>query len=130
MDTWSAVGPTEMVRPMYDDCMNNVFNKYLEDICKSQLDEIAELKSRDKQMVQMWKELQDKDSVIRDLKDKLKERENLIEKLITLVPKHSQALVEIDELKTTIMALEIQAAESEHRADEEKRQRIVMVMRR
>ena len=89
MDTWSAVGPTEMVLPMYDDSMENVLHKYLEGVCMRQ-----------------WKELQDKDSIIAELKAKL------------------------DDADRALLAVSIQAAEAEDRADNEKRQRLVLVMRR
>ena len=46
MDTWSEVGLTEMVRYMYDDCMANVFQKYLEDTCIRQFNEIERLKEQ------------------------------------------------------------------------------------
>lgn len=106
-----------MAQPMYDDNAGNVYCKYLEDTIKRQNDIIEELKETVEYYVEINANLdEDKEVILM----RSREKSLLISKL----------LMDNEELKTTTLAAQIQAAESEFRADEEKRAHIQLLMRR
>ena len=96
----------EMVRHMYDDNMSNVLIKYLEGVIKQQQSEIRELEV-------------DLDEALTNLEG----AEHYIDRMHKLFERQHEEHV------TTNLAINIQAAEAEFRADEEKRKRLQLLMR-
>ena len=96
-----------MVRHMYDDSMSNVLIKYLEDIIKRQQTEIMELE------VEL-------DEALTNLEG----AERYVDRMFKLFEKQHEEHV------TNTLAVNIQAAEAEFRADEERHARIALLMRR
>ena len=88
-----------MVLPMYDDSMDNILCKYLEDICKRQAAEIRELEV-------------DLDDALRNLEG----AERYIDRMHKLFEKQAEEHIMTD------LAINIQAAEAEWRYDEKSRE--------
>jgi hypothetical protein len=107
--TWCAGVLTEMALHMIDDSIDNVLYKYLEDILKRQDKEILELKAYSEALKRVIT--------------------NQCELIDMLFECDDEAEKEIRALGQTILATQIQAAEAEDRADEEKRKRLALMMR-
>ena len=101
---------------MYDDNAGNVYCKYLEDIIKRQDEIIDDLKEGADYQTELIDQLEMDKRILLD-RVRLK---NVIQ---------SKLAKQVEELEATIFACQIQAAESEFRADEEKRARLMLKMR-
>ena len=114
MDTWFAVGLTEMVRLMFDDPRDNARINYLEALLELQAAEIAKLEV----------EVRELEVDIDEALTNLEGAERYIDRMHKLFEKQAAEHIMTD------LAINIQAAEAEFRADEEKRKRLQLLMRR
>ena len=107
----------EMVLLMYDDNAGNVYCKYLEDIIARRDKIIDGLKEDSEYQEELIDQLEE---------DKRFLNGRLIGKNLII----SELLEEKKAFEITVLATQIQAAESEHRAEQENHKRLQYLMRR